>query len=151
MDVINVIEAPDNSEIGCMTFLANSCLVATGHEDGVIRLWNLEIASSVVLKSPKGGNHTNSISCIISDIFKDEEFIVAGSYDGTISIWEIAQKAVGEQVSTTIFPQFSHAIDNTKFTQFDHTESTEVLCVHFFEDDRDGYIIVGGNSKKIQV
>ena len=30
-------------------------------------------------------------------------------------------------------------------------ESPEILCVHFFEDERDGYIVVGGNSKKIQV
>jgi WD40 repeat protein len=51
MDVINVLESPDNSELSCMAFLANSCLVATGHEDGAIRLWNLEISSSVVLKS----------------------------------------------------------------------------------------------------
>jgi WD40 repeat protein len=49
--VLNVVESPKNSEISCMTFLYNSCLVATGHEDGAIRLWNLEISSSVTLKS----------------------------------------------------------------------------------------------------
>ena len=90
MDVINVLESPDSSELSCMTFLANCCLVATGHEDGAIRLWNLEISSSVVLKSPKGGNHSNSISCIIGEIYKDQEFLVAGSYDGTLSIWEVS-------------------------------------------------------------
>jgi len=45
------LEAPESSEISSMTFLPKACLVATGHEDGVIRLWNLEISSSVVLKS----------------------------------------------------------------------------------------------------
>ena len=64
---INVLESPENSELSCMCFLPNCCLVATGHEDGAIRLWNLEISSSVVLKSPKGGNHSNSISCIIGE------------------------------------------------------------------------------------
>jgi len=93
MDVINVLESPDNSELSCMTFLANCCLVATGHEDGAIRLWNLEISSSVVLKSQKGGNHSNSISCIIGENFNEQEFLIAGSYDGTLSIWEITQKA----------------------------------------------------------
>jgi hypothetical protein len=88
--VLNVVESPKNSEISCMTFLYNSCLVATGHEDGAIRLWNLEISSSVTLKSQKGGHHTNSISCIIGEIIKDEEYLIAGSYDGTISIWEIS-------------------------------------------------------------
>jgi WD40 repeat protein len=71
MDVINVMAAPESSEISCMTFLTESCLVATGHEDGVIRLWNLEINSSVVLKSQKGGTHSNSISCILTCIFNE--------------------------------------------------------------------------------
>lgn len=111
MDVINVLESPDNSELSCMTFLANCCLVATGHEDGAIRLWNLEISSSVVLKSQKGGNHSNSISCIIGENFNEQEFLIAGSYDGTLSIWEITQKAQTQTKdgqnnagSTTIYP-----------------------------------------------
>ena len=53
-----------------------------------IRLWNLDISSSVLLKSPKY-QHTNSISCIIGVIDMDEEYLVAGSYDGSISIWDV--------------------------------------------------------------
>ena len=159
MDVINVLESPESSEVSCMTFLANCCLVATGHEDGAIRLCNLEISSSVVLKSQKGGNHTNSISCIIGETIKDEEFLIAGSYDGTISIWEISQKASGNakdgtSLSTTIYPQFSHSIDNSKFIELDpiSKESNEILCIHYFKEEdetKDGYLIVGGNTKKI--
>lgn len=67
METMNVLVAPEHSEISCMTFLVKSCLVATGHEDGSIRLWNLDISSSVLLKSPKY-QHTNSISCIIGVI-----------------------------------------------------------------------------------
>ena len=125
MDTINILEAPPNSEISCMTFLMQSCLVATGHEDGTIRLWNLEISSCILLKSMKGGKHTNSISCIIGDIIRDrksgtpfdeqekgEEVLVAGSYDGTISVWEISQKQNdGEgQKGSTISPQFNTMI-----------------------------------------
>ena len=73
METINKFDAPSQSEISCMTFLLKSCLVATGHEDGSIRLWNLEINSSIELKSMKGGKHTNSISCIISDIIRDRQ------------------------------------------------------------------------------
>jgi WD40 repeat protein len=141
MDVINLLQSPDDAELSCMTFLPNCCLVATGHEDGSLRLWNLEISSDVVLKSQKGGNHTNSISCITSDKFKESEFLIAGSYDGTVSIWDISQKASvakGESSSTqtTIYPQFRNSIDNAKFTQFDSMESSEVLSVHFFCSER---------------
>lgn len=50
LEVITRMEAPEKSELSCMTFLKSCCLVATGHEDGAIRLWNLEINSSVLLK-----------------------------------------------------------------------------------------------------
>jgi len=137
MDVMNLLESPEQSELSCMTFLPNCCLVATGHEDGSLRLWNLEISSDVVLKSQKGGNHTNSISCITSDTFKDQEFLIAGSYDGTVSIWDISQKASvakgdNSSAQTTIYPQFRNSIDNAKFTQFDAMESSEILSIHFF-------------------
>jgi WD40 repeat protein len=50
MALVTMMDAPEHSELSCMTFLMNCCLVATGHEDGSIRLWNLEINSSVLLK-----------------------------------------------------------------------------------------------------
>ena len=50
LEIITKMEAPEDSELSCMTFLNNCCLVATGHEKGAIRLWNLEINSSVLLK-----------------------------------------------------------------------------------------------------
>ena len=73
------MDAPENSELSCMTFLLNCCLVATGHEDGAIRLWNLEINSSVTLKCEDYYKHSNSISCIRAVIWKDSEYLVCGS------------------------------------------------------------------------
>ena len=59
-------------------------------------------------------------------------------------------------MATTIYPQFSHPIDNTKMLELDCFEGTEVLCIHlktFYEEGKegqdDGYIVVGGNSKEI--
>lgn len=92
MALVTVMEAPDNAELSCMTFLMNCCLVATGHEDGSIRLWNLEINSSVLLKCDENYKHHNSISCILGIIWKDSEFLLCGSYDGRVSIWEISEK-----------------------------------------------------------
>lgn len=158
IEPMNVLQAPEYSEISCMTFLVKSCLVATGHEDGSIRLWNMDISSSVLLKSPKY-QHTNSISCIIGVIELDEEYLVAGSYDGSISIWDvnppIGKDSAGNQVSQIIKPQFSHMIDNAKFCDLSCFEGEEVLSIHYFEDDmfdkHNGYLVVGGNSKEIQV
>ncbi len=92
MSLVTVMESPEHSEISCMTFLINCCLVATGHEDGAIRLWNLEINSSVTLKCEDKNKHNNSISCILGIYHNDSEFLVCGSYDGKVSIWEISEK-----------------------------------------------------------
>lgn len=51
LETLNILESPDHSELSCMTFLVNCCLVATGHDDGTLRLWNLDISSSILLKS----------------------------------------------------------------------------------------------------
>ena len=50
----------------------------------------------MVLKSPRA-NHTNSISCILGEIIREQEMLYAGSYDGTISVWEIGQKSATGQ------------------------------------------------------
>ena len=117
MEIITKMEAPEHSELSCMTFLYNCCLVATGHEDGAIRLWNMEINSSVLLKCNESQKHKNTISCIHGTVWKDSEFLLCGSYDGKISVWEISEKKAsggGNQHSSTIYPQLRHLIDNTK-------------------------------------
>ena len=108
MEVLSKMEAPKNSELTCVTFLYRCCLVATGHEDGAIRLWNMENNSSVHLKcTDPNKKHTNTISCITSTIWKDSEILICGSYDGKISIWEISEKASSSEdnaASSTISP-----------------------------------------------
>jgi WD40 repeat protein len=50
MSTLSVLEHDDeNSELSSMAYLPNCGLVATGHLDGSIRLWNQEIGTSVLL------------------------------------------------------------------------------------------------------
>ncbi len=157
MHVTAVMESPENAEISCMTFLTNCCLAATGHEDGSIRLWNMEINSSVTLKCEEVHRHKNSISCILGAYHKDSEFLMCGSYDGKVSIWEISEKKStnsNAMLSSTIFPQLKMVIDNTKIPEkgdrrmampFGHTyeeekdrfAGSEVLCLQFYADPED--------------
>lgn len=139
MDILSKMEAPKNSELTCITFLYRCCLVASGHEDGAIRLWNMEINSSVLLKCQnQDQKHTNTISCITSTIWKNSEYLICGSYDGKISSWEISQKSSSNDdnaSSKTITPQLRTVIDNKKITQAhndklelpDHINITEKL------------------------
>lgn len=154
MLVTTVMESPEHSEISCMAFLTNCCLVATGHEDGSIRLWNMEINSSVTLRCEEVHRHKNSISCILGANHKDSEFLICGSYDGRVSIWEISEKRstnANTMLSSTIFPQMKMVIDNSKIPEKgerkmavptgrvyeeekDVFAGNEVLCLQFFAD-----------------
>lgn len=170
MDVLSRMEAPKNSELTCITFLYRCCLVASGHEDGAIRLWNMEINSSVLLKcQDPSKKHTNTISCITSTTWKGSEYLLCGSYDGKISIWEISEKVSNSEDnggSSTITPQLRSVIDNKKVTHKDGDESTgnEILVIACWaptsfhkqaadEEDsqQESYILVGGNSINVQV
>ena len=156
LEIITKMEAPENSEISCMTFLYNCCLVATGHEDGAIRLWNLEINSSVLLKSHESKKHNNSISCIYGAIWKECEFLLCGGYDGKVSIWEISEKkgAGSNSSGSTIFPQMRSMIDNNLKNQVTKNfPGNEVLVLNFWEKDMngEGYILMGGNFQNIEV
>ena len=94
LEIITKMEAPEDSELSCMTFLQNCCLVATGHEKGAIRLWNLEINSSVLLKCHDNQRHRETISCIFGCVWKENnsEFLLCGDYNGYITVWEISER-----------------------------------------------------------
>ncbi len=96
--------------------------MATGHEDGLIRLWNLEINSSIELRSSidKSTIHKNTVAAIASILWKNSEFLIAGGkranpgYDGIVSIWQISEKKSNKENggNTTIHPQLRHIINN---------------------------------------
>jgi WD40 repeat protein len=154
MKVITRLETPKHSELTCLTFLYNCCLVATGHEDGAIRLWNMEISSSVLLKCSESQKHKNTISCIHACMWKEVEFLICGSYDGRLSVWEISEKkqSTNDQMNSTIQPQLRHVIEN--FEKGEFPGEIEILSINFYQSENEGnegYILVGGNNKKINV
>lgn len=132
MKVVTKLESPKQSELTSLTFLYNSCLVATGHEDGAIRLWNMELNSSVLLKCTESKRHKNTISSIHGCIWRDVEFLICGSYDGTLSVWEISGKkqSSSDQTNDIIQPQLRHVIEN--FKKGDSLGQVEILTLNFY-------------------
>jgi WD40 repeat protein len=49
MSCISTIETGEKNEISSMHYLTNANLVATGHDNGEIRLWNIEIGSFLII------------------------------------------------------------------------------------------------------
>ena len=64
-------------------------VLASGHDDGHVRVWNLERSSTLNMK-----RHTNTVSCLgvcQIDIGGGHlaERLISCSFDGTVAIWEV--------------------------------------------------------------
>ena len=66
MNTISIMENDEKSELASMSYLLEAGLVATGHEDGHIKLWNLEIGTHVVITGEEKNKfkHKSTVSCI---------------------------------------------------------------------------------------
>ena len=150
MTTIVTMESPEHSEISWMTYLMNCGLVATGHEDGEIRVWNLEINSFVTLKWSEKNRHRNTISWIQGIIYKEAENLLCGSFDGNVSIWLISKKSTSQSsmLNSSIFPTFTSMIHNYVPNKSEIL-GNEVHCVFF--DEKNGNIFVGGNPIDINI
>lgn len=87
------MENDEKSELASMSYLLEAGLVVTGHEDGHIWLWNIDIGTHVIITSEKSMKHKSTVSCIKSAKYKGSEYIFCGSFDGRVSVWEISLRA----------------------------------------------------------
>jgi WD40 repeat protein len=95
------LEAPPKSgEITALGFLDSSCLFVTGHENGGVRLWNIELEKVIPLTKDDGKGHKNTITCISTAIHKQIEYLLTSGYDGRVNSWEISEK---KQSTPSIF------------------------------------------------
>lgn len=116
------------SEISCLLYLPGSIIIITGHDDGSIKLWNIDSGSSMALEQ-----HKNTVSCLAIAHTAKQDLLISGSYDNTIALWDISKRRVFNP-----FPECSITVS-----------SEEVLCVCF--DSTHETIITGGNDKLVQI
>ena len=100
-------------------------ILVTGHDNGCVRLWNLDTGSTINMT-----HHSNTVSCIISATLKrGEEFMLTGSFDGKVGIWDVRKKSSVRPHLVSMFEAHPHS---------------EVLCLLFDQYKRT--IITAGND-----
>lgn len=158
LSVTTSMSAPHKSEISCMCFLSMSSLIATGHENGAIMLWNPEIRESVRLKCDPMYGHRNTVSAVAQALYKDDvEYLLSIGYDSRICVWEITQKnsafkqAVDGSAGITVAPSLRNHIQAYDYTAIPKSGEigNELLCV-IYDKEKDN-IIVGSNNFLIKV
>lgn len=149
------------SEISSMTFYEAWRILVTGHENGDLRLWDMDTGRSKMM-APQ---HSNSISCMSMAILrKNEELLLSGGYDGWVVVWDIRHvrgepphmiskfKAHGPGspsepgVEADKMPSSSTLPSNGLISNL---PSPEVLCI--IHDPVKKVIFTGGNDGVIKV
>jgi WD40 repeat protein len=72
-----------NTEVSCMTLSPNGEIVASGCNDGKVRLWDVETRK--VIAKWKGHSYVVRALCWSAD----GERVASGSWDGTAKVWDI--------------------------------------------------------------
>ena len=123
----------DRSEISAITCLRSKSKIVSGHDDGSLRLWNLDTGSTTNLRE-----HSNTVTCLITACFegKDEELVLSGSFDGYVCVWDMQKKP-----TKGIIPHM--------LTKFQASAEAEILCL--LHDSNKNVIVSAGNDTCVRV
>lgn len=98
--------------------------------------------------------HHSTVSCMKGIKYKGSEYLICGSFDGRVSVWEISLKSQSGQTAANrqVYPQLKSEIKN--FVP-DKSElfGNEIHAIYYFPSDRENEekIIIGGNPIDINV
>jgi hypothetical protein len=62
-------------------------MLATGNEDGSIRLWSCDTGSAIVLKG-----HTNTVTCLDVAERRKTTMLISAGYDGCVGVWDVTKR-----------------------------------------------------------
>ena len=74
-----------NPQVSIQPIFKSSFPFFQGHDDGSIRLWNMDTDSSLDLLQ-----HSNSVMALkIIQVGKQDELLISAGYDGLLCIWDV--------------------------------------------------------------
>eukprot|EP00743_Colponemidia_sp_Colp-15_P004981 GILK01005367.1.p1 GENE.GILK01005367.1~~GILK01005367.1.p1 ORF type:complete len:818 (+),score=111.10 GILK01005367.1:64-2517(+) len=129
------------SEICSLTYLPSCHLLASGHDDGSIRVWNPETGSHIVLMRGSENVHRNSVSAMCAARFASREYLISGSYDGQLSFWDMSEQKKAGEKGGTVTPKLEMLFQAHRETE------DEVLCMTY--NPFSEILFTSGNGKDI--
>lgn len=92
------MENPEKAEISSLFYLKRANLFVTGHENGLVRLWNIELQTSITVSQQNSTfAHANNV-CAFAEYIHVRgaeditEYMFSTGYEGKINVWEIFLK-----------------------------------------------------------
>jgi len=87
-------EKSNNSAVMCCMFNPQQNMIATGHEDGQVKMWDVRSGSLIHMANNSMENnhpaHSECVCCL--DFVEDGTLMLTGSYDGLVRIWSTRER-----------------------------------------------------------
>lgn len=123
------------TEVCCMHALWSMNIIATGHENGVIRLWNSDagtwVTSTRVLKEP--------LMCLVEARNSRAHLLCGGDYSGRVALWNL----------TTFKVNQSELPVETTLHGYHDAEEPAILCMAYHEPT--DTFFSGGNDRTVRL
>ncbi|KAL3145424.1 hypothetical protein ABBQ38_001669 [Trebouxia sp. C0009 RCD-2024] len=118
-----------HSELTALTFFAAGNSPITGHDDGSIRVWNLESGTCIDLQ-----HHTNTVTCLaMAQVSEADELLFSAGFDGCVCVWDV-------RVGASTTPHLMH--------HWPAHPGSEILTI--LHDPMKNAIITAGNDNSIK-
>ena len=146
MSQSGVLESPDDTEVMCMDYLTKFGLVCTGHENGDIYMWDIEIGTKVKLGTKY--KTKNTICCQVSGSIGSYYYQFSSGYDGKIYVWEFTEKR-SASYDSLIYPQLKMSFLANSKIEKENIVGQEIFTMVY---DQEGcQLFAAGNSEEIYV
>lgn len=117
------------SEIACLHHSPLCDFLLTGHDDGTIRLWNVDSGSTITLSG-----HTNTVCCLgVTTRGAETSLLLSSGFDGQVGIWDVTKR--------------QHAMPRLELLFSAHSEEVFALQV----SQHSSSFVTAGNDKKIRI
>ncbi len=134
----------EREEIASLHYLQHANLFVTGHENGDVKLWNIELGNSITLiQDDSPWRHVSNVCALTSFVYQrgetaedSTEFLFSSGYDGRINVWEIFEKknvVSSALMSSTICPQLKYSILANRDEKSANRIGEEILAMTFYE------------------
>lgn len=141
---------PPETEVLCMEYLSRFGLMITGHENGDLYMWDIEVGNKIKLKHKmKGGD----VICCLSQVANSESFYLLASgysqltrYAGKVQIWEFTEKKI-EKTETLVYPQLKSTFFANPKLEREKSSGEEVFALACHQQKQ--RIFAAGNSTAI--
>lgn len=131
MTCFSMLREP-RSEISCLCKVPHTNLLFTGLDNGYIHLWNVDSGSTISMKG-----HTNSVTSMTIAQTRKREFLLSGSFDGRVIIWDITRRKSMNPREEHVLVAGDHEILTVAYNLSNETvlAGGNDHCVHIWELD----------------